>query len=144
MRQVLSEVREWLQKAYSDLLSARILIAHSPPVVETAAFHCQQAAEKVLKAFLVHRQVAFERVHNLVYLLDLCELQEADFAVLRESAENLTPLAVEIRYPGAVLGISLSEGRLALADAEAIWNFVLQYLPEEVYPDSSDYGAACA
>ena len=37
------EVREWLQKAYNDLLSAQILLKHDPPVFDTACFHCQQA-----------------------------------------------------------------------------------------------------
>jgi HEPN domain-containing protein len=52
-----------------------------------AAFHCQQAVEKTLKAFLVWRSVRFERVHSLVYLIDLCEAQDAAFAVLREYGE---------------------------------------------------------
>lgn len=43
----LDEVREWLQKAEKDLLSARILLKHDPPVLETACFHCQQVAEGV-------------------------------------------------------------------------------------------------
>jgi HEPN domain-containing protein len=40
------EVKEWLQNAKDDLLSAQILIEHEPPVLEPACFHCQQAVEK--------------------------------------------------------------------------------------------------
>lgn len=47
------EVKAWLQKAANDLLSARILLEHDPPVMETACFHCQQGVEKALKAFLL-------------------------------------------------------------------------------------------
>jgi HEPN domain-containing protein len=72
----LAEVQEWLQKAHSNLLSARILLAHDPPVFDTACFHCQQAVEKALKAFLVWKEVPFEKVHSLVYLLDLGVAQE--------------------------------------------------------------------
>jgi HEPN domain-containing protein len=68
------EVKAWLQKAYSDLRSAQILATHGAIVLDTATFHCQQAAEKALKAFLVWRAVPFDRVHNLTYLLDLCEV----------------------------------------------------------------------
>ena len=68
------EVRAWLHKASSDLLSAQILVEHSTLVLGPAAFHCQQAVEKTLKAFLVRRSVPFERVHSLVYLMDLCEM----------------------------------------------------------------------
>lgn len=130
------EVREWLQKAYKDLLSARILLTHSPPVLDTACFHCQQAVEKALKAFLVWRVVPFEKVHSLTYLLDLCEAREPGFTSLREGAETLAPYAVGIRYPGEAMAISLDEAREALATAEAIWTFVLAQLPPDTHPSS--------
>jgi len=74
MNHALDEVREWLQKGRNDLLSAQILIEHDPPVLDTASFHCQQAVEKALKAFLAWKAVPFEKVHSLIYLLDLCEV----------------------------------------------------------------------
>jgi HEPN domain-containing protein len=64
MSPLLDEVRVWLRKASGDLLSARILVEQSPLVLGPAAFHCQQAAEKALKAFLVWRSVPFEKVHS--------------------------------------------------------------------------------
>ena len=94
-----------------------------------AAFHCQQAAEKTLKAFLISRSVPFERVHSLVYLVDLCKVQDPAFASLRETTESLAPYAVEIRYPGDAPDISLDEARKAVADAEEVWMFVLARLP---------------
>ena len=42
MRPEQDEVKAWLQKARNDLLSARILMEHDPPVRDTACFHCQQ------------------------------------------------------------------------------------------------------
>ena len=81
------EVREWLQNAKDDLFSAQILIEHDPPVLDTACFHCQQAVEKSLKAFLVWKAVYFEKVHSLPYLLDLCEVQDPGVASLRERVE---------------------------------------------------------
>jgi hypothetical protein len=39
-------VRQWLQKAERDLASALRLLAGEPPFLDTAAYHCQQAAEK--------------------------------------------------------------------------------------------------
>jgi HEPN domain len=38
------------------------------PYLDTAVYHCQQAAEKALKAFLTARDIAFEKTHNLVAL----------------------------------------------------------------------------
>ena len=125
------EIKEWLQKSKNDLVSAQILLKHDPPVLDTASFHCQQAVEKVLKAFLVWKGVSFEKVHSLTYFLDLCEFQEPRFAALRERAEALAPYAVEIRYPGAVMEVSRNEAQEALATAEAVWKFVINLLPHE-------------
>jgi len=128
------EVKEWLQKARNDLLSARILMQHDPPVLDTASFHCQQAVEKVLKAFLVWKAMPFEKVHSLTYLLDLCQGQEPGFASMRERAEILAPYAIEIRYPGPVMEIPQQEAEEALAIAEMMWDFVLRLLPGETHP----------
>ena len=126
------EMKEWLQKAKNDLLSARILIDHDPPVFDTASFHCQQAVEKVLKAFLIWNVVPFEKVHSLNYLLDLCETVEPRLASVRKGAETLAPYAVEIRYPGERVEVSPEEAQNALATAGTIWDFVLNLLPYEL------------
>ena len=133
MNHALDEVREWLQKGRNDLLSAQILIGHVPPVLDTASFHCQQAVEKALKAFLAWKAVPFEKVHSLTYLLDLCEVEEPGLASLRDRTETLAPYAVEIRYPGVVMEVSLEEAQEALATAEAVWDFVMGLLPRELY-----------
>ena len=129
----LDEIREWLQKAKNDLVSAQILIEHDPPVFDTGSFHCQQAVEKLLKAFLVWKGVSFEKVHSLTYFLDFCEAQEPTFGSLRERAETLAPYAVEIRYPGAVMEVTPNEAQEALAAAQAVWNFVVDLLPTETH-----------
>jgi hypothetical protein len=43
-------VEEWLAKADSDRRAAELLIAAGQPLPGVAAFHCQQALEKLLKA----------------------------------------------------------------------------------------------
>jgi HEPN domain-containing protein len=127
------EVKAWLQKASSDLFSAEILLDHDPPVPETAAFHCQQAVEKTLKALLVWLKIPFEKVHSLTYLLDLGEAECPGLTSLRESVEVLAPYAVEIRYPGEILEISPFEAGKALDTAKEVWRFVLELLPPELY-----------
>lgn len=97
------EVAEWLEKAREDLAAARRLLEPTPtPIPAPAAFHCQQCAEKALKAALVSQDVEFRKVHNLTYLMDLCEeakiLETED---LREEVSRLAPFAVDERYPGA-------------------------------------------
>jgi len=64
---------EWVTKADNDFYSADILL-HSGdvPFTDTACFHCQQCAEKYLKAFLTDHLIRFERIHVLIDLLGLC------------------------------------------------------------------------
>ena len=64
---------EWVTKADNDFYSADILL-HSGdvPYPDTASFHCQQCAEKYLKAFLTDQLIRFERTHRLADLLTLC------------------------------------------------------------------------
>ena len=49
----------WLTKARHDLASARLLGSGSSPVLDTAIYHCQQAAEKALKGFLLYHGEPF-------------------------------------------------------------------------------------
>nr|VFK18515.1 MAG: HEPN domain-containing protein [Candidatus Kentron sp. LPFa]VFK33073.1 MAG: HEPN domain-containing protein [Candidatus Kentron sp. LPFa] len=48
-------IQSWLDKAEHDLSAARILAASTEPVLDAAIYHCRQAAEKAVKAFLVFR-----------------------------------------------------------------------------------------
>lgn len=44
--------REWLQVAEEDLRLADLALRANPPLLTGAVYHCQQAFEKALKAFL--------------------------------------------------------------------------------------------
>ena len=64
-------VESWLTKANHDLTTAHLVKNHLPDFKDTIAFHCQQAVEKLLKAYLVHLDFVFRRSHDLIYLLDI-------------------------------------------------------------------------
>jgi HEPN domain-containing protein len=53
----LEETRAWLDHARRDLRAARLLTAGDAHA--EALFHCQQAVEKALKAFLTFHQKSF-------------------------------------------------------------------------------------
>jgi len=89
-----------MNKASHDASVAAHIVASDGPELDVAAFHCQQAIEKMLKAFLVHHRVEFEKIHDLRRLLDLCAGVDATFDELRDSVEPLTVYAVAYRYPG--------------------------------------------
>jgi HEPN domain-containing protein len=62
-------------------------------------FHCQQAAEKYLKALLQEHGSVVPRTHDLDDLLDLLLPHDATLAPLRKALHSLTRYAVDYRYP---------------------------------------------
>ncbi|MFQ5806078.1 MAG: HEPN domain-containing protein [Phycisphaerae bacterium] len=60
-----ASVRSWLAKADHERRRAEAALAQTPPITDTAAFHCQQAVEKLLKAYLVHCVTRLRRFTTL-------------------------------------------------------------------------------
>ncbi len=129
-----AETRKWLIKSQHDIGSARRLMEGEEPYFDTAVYHCQQAVEKALKAFLTHHDTVFVRTHDLTELVELCTTIDPSFESHRGIAEELTPYAVLFRYPGDLLEPDPDEAEKALKDARSLVNFTLLLLPEEVRP----------
>jgi HEPN domain-containing protein len=127
-----NEVQQWLRKAQEDLAVARRAIADD--LSEPGCFHCQQAVEKLLKAYLVWNESAPPRVHDLALLLDGCEKLDPAFRDKRDEWEWLTGYAIIARYPSEVPPPDQPEARRALAAAEDCWQSVQRMLPPETYP----------
>ena len=95
------ETDEWIAKAEGDFRTAhRERSALEWPNFDAACFHAQQCAEKYLKARLIEAEIAFPRVHDLEALLNLVLPVEPAWEELREGLQQLTDMAVEVRYPG--------------------------------------------
>jgi HEPN domain-containing protein len=61
--------REWLNRARSSLLQAKI---EQPGIyLEDLCYDAQQAAEKALKAVFIQRGIRFLYTHNLARLMEL-------------------------------------------------------------------------
>ena len=122
-------VRGWLLKAESDLTASEA--SHRAGALDAACFHAQQAAEKVLKAFLTHNVAGFPPTHNLAKLVRLCEQVDESFSELICVVEPLTPYVVELRYD---VGFWPSEevARDTRAAVEAVRDAVLAKLPEKI------------
>jgi HEPN domain-containing protein len=123
-------VAAWRSKAMHDLDAAHLLAkAAGGHLLDTAAYHCQQAAEKMLKAALCAVEVQVPRTHDLVVLVRECAQHCAAFGDLLPQAALLTPLATLYRYPG--LGSpDVQELNEALCAAEQIVSTVAAVLDE--------------
>ena len=83
--------KAWMVKAWRDLETARRAAGGVPPFYDVAVYHCQQAAEKAVKAFLVHHAREYERTHDIEVLIDLASEVDSTFSVLADAADALTP-----------------------------------------------------
>ena len=60
------EPNAWVQKAEHDLAAVRVLATAGSEVPwDVVVFHCQQAAEKYLKALLVANDHDVPKIHDL-------------------------------------------------------------------------------
>lgn len=126
----------WLTKAQQDLAVAHKLSGGSDPYLGAAIFHCQQAAEKAVKGFLVFHNREFEKTHNIRLLIELALPFETSFSTWLDAGAYLTPFATKFRYPGETMQPEPEEFQQALADAEGFYAFVLSVLPAEVHPSA--------
>jgi HEPN domain-containing protein len=60
-----NSVLGWVRVARADIRVTRAGLELAPPQPGVAAYHCQQATEKVLKGFLVLAGVDFSKTHDL-------------------------------------------------------------------------------
>lgn len=91
---------EWVEKAEEDFRVA-VWIQREPVGSPNAVcFHCQQCAEKYLKALLTENGVPFGKTHDLDVLLDLGARPITSLEAFRHDLKFLSPFSVEARYPG--------------------------------------------
>jgi HEPN domain-containing protein len=128
----LIEVKQWVLKAEHDLKSADLLLNDHDPIRDTGVYHCQQAAEKLLKAYLTSKETVFSKTHDLRVLLLLCQNIDQAFEQFVGAADTLTPYAVTFRYPGDVLEPSDDEAKEALLLAKTMMAFVLGKINHDI------------
>jgi len=131
---LVADTQGWLRNAARDLRAAKHDLAAIPPLLADAAFHCQQAVEKVFKAFLMWHSVPFRKTHSLEELGEQCLDVNSTLRALIDCAVPLTEYAWQFRYPGDPEEPSFDEVKEALQIARKVYDTVLGLLPENVRP----------
>jgi HEPN domain-containing protein len=128
--------RDWLTKSAHDLHTALIVSTSPDGPLDTAIYHCQQAAEKALKGWLTWRSRPVAKTHDLIRLIANAADDTPEFAQFEEAAEILTPYVSAFRYPGLTEDAmpSREEFDVALKHAQAFYDFVVDLLPTEARP----------
>ena len=94
---------EWVNAAERDRDAVIVLLESARQPYEIIAFHCQQCAEKYLKALLILHDRKPPYVHDLLKLnqegQDMC----VGLADVEDPCERLTPFGTVTRYPGSIM-----------------------------------------
>lgn len=62
----MSYYKSWIDKGDRDLKLAKLSVENN--ILDYALFHAQQAAEKYIKSFLVHKNISFMKKHGIFLL----------------------------------------------------------------------------
>ena len=129
--EVIAEVRRWVQKAEHDLRNAEyVSTLEEDCPFDTVCFHCQQCAEKYLKALLTHREMDFPKTHDLVLLFNRLG-EECDLELQVGHVYPLNRYSVEGRYPGDWDPIDKQEACEAIQMARGVRDAVRRLLPQD-------------
>lgn len=114
-----ADTREWVRFAEEDFDVATALFRRRKMgAANSIGFHCQQCAEKYLKARMVEDGIAIPKTHDLQLLLNLLLAAHPLWAAFNSVLGNLTGYAVKFRYPGHVA--TRSDARAALKACRSI------------------------
>ena len=109
----------WMRRAESALRAAEL---GGSPGTDWAdfCFHCQQAAEKALKAIFVSKDVPHRYTHSIENLLTLLNGLGIEIPEGIREAASLTRFAGETRYPGVYEPIDETDFQRALELARRV------------------------
>ena len=116
---------DWFDKALKDLESAKILFEHDGDNA-IVSFHCQQAIEKALKAFILRKKSNLIEGHSLVYLCKIAGNIEPDIKNFLKDCAFVNQFYIETRYPADIpMDVDNEEARECLDIAEKIYGFLI-------------------
>ena len=137
---VVVETRRWLRKVERDLLAVQAAMGFDPPLLDDAAYHCQQAVEKVFKAFLVWHGRSFRKTHVLAETGMYCAEIDPSLLLIVERVRPMSDYSSAFRYPGERDEPTLQEAQRALTIAREVVAAVMDripLLPEALPPPES-------
>lgn len=97
-KETVNFIKQWLIKANEDLLVVEKLTEFEIIANASVCFHCQQAVEKFLKAFLICNGIEIKKTHNIEFLLSECADIDPEF--ISVDPKELSDFGVDTRYPG--------------------------------------------
>ena len=117
-------IEEWLNFAKEDLGTAKALLNSEYLFNRSICYHCQQSAEKDLKAYIIYLDLPLNKTHNLIKIVDQISELDKEITHLQKAVEVLTDYIVTARYPDDSELITDEESKLAFKESEKINNYI--------------------
>ena len=120
------ETREWYNMAAMDLgVASHLDATYHPKPLEIICYHCQQAAEKAIKALIVYygTEGGMPKLHDLSFLLNQIKNKVYIEDRYYDYADALTPYGVSVRYPNELF-LEERHAKEALEFSSNIFNWV--------------------
>ncbi|OGL48663.1 MAG: hypothetical protein A2161_21450 [Candidatus Schekmanbacteria bacterium RBG_13_48_7] len=128
----IEDTKAWFRRACIDQRAAKHDLIADPPLLEDAAFHCQQAAEKIMKTFLCWHDHPFRKTHSLEELGEQCLGIDPDLKRHVDPVVPITEYAWKFRYPGELEELTTENIKDFLEIVQHLFEAVLKRIPEEV------------
>lgn len=96
------ETKEWYERAVMDFGVAKHLEeTYYPKPLEIICYHCQQSAEKAIKALIMYfgAEGGMPKLHDLSFLLNQIKNKVVIEDKYYDYADTLTPYGISARYP---------------------------------------------
>jgi len=95
-----TDYRKWLERAEQDYRIVNIIREEGLHGVEDSfCYICHQAAEKLLKAFLLYNLESVPKTHDLIFLLERSKAYDPSLEEFFDGISILNEYAVSARYP---------------------------------------------
>ena len=133
------DIKEWVRFAQMDYDAAKNMsVLFHPVPLEIVCFHCQQAAEKILKAYAIANGEPLIKTHDLSIILAQCKKHNQLFSSLDRASIILNDYAVIYKYPTNEDAVTEHDMNNALDQALKIIEFTHARLAELVTDTDSE------
>ena len=130
---------DWLYRASEDMLAAKILMENDHLCYKSSAFHCQQAIEKALKAYILLCTGKLMDGHNLAWLCRQAMKEDEDFRLWMKKVSVLNHCYIETRNPPDIpFDVTYDQLKDAYRTAVELFRFICSQVDEEM---EERYGA---
>jgi len=123
---------DWIEKASKDIKAAQIL-KENDCGNDLVAFHCQQAVEKLLKAYIIANTGIIINSHSLIYLCKEAEKYNTEFKKYIKDCAFVNQFYIETRYPSdEPLIVTDDEANECIDISKKILDIVINSLAKKV------------